>query len=310
MKKYLFIDCDPGVDDCAALILANKLKDYEIVGISTLSGNVNHEITYDNAGKLSKFIGLNAPIYMGAKKPLTREPVTAEHIHGKDGLGGAKLPDATFPKNDKKAWDALYEALCKYGDNLAVVSLGPLTNIAMGMLKYPDFEKRLKELIIMGGSLYGGNVTTSAEFNIYVDPEAASRVFNSDIHIIMFGLDVTLKAYMSPEDLEKIRAVGTKEAVFLADCFKIALAFSLKYGLNGVAVHDACTIMYLSNPELFTMKRAGVVIETVSDITRGKTVSDMYSDEKLEKQNVDVVLDVDREKFVENFIEIIKEYQN
>lgn len=306
MKKYLFIDCDPGVDDCAAIILASKLKDYEIVGISTLSGNVRYERTYDNARKLLEFIGLDTAVYMGAKKPLIREIVTAEHIHGEDGLGGVKLPDATSDKNDKKAWDALYEALCKYGENLSVIAIGPLTNIAIGILKYPDFEEKLKNLIIMGGSLYGGNVTASAEFNIYVDPEAAKRVFDSNIHIIMFGLDVTLKAYMTSKDLEKIRAIGTKEAVFLADCFKIALDFSRKYGLKGVAVHDACTIMYLFYPELFSMKRAGVTVETISDITRGKTVSDMYSDKKMENRNVDVVLDVDREKFVEYFIKIIK----
>ena len=203
MKKYLFIDCDPGVDDCAAIILASKLKDYEIVGISTLSGNVKYERTYDNARKLLEFIGLDTTVYMGAKKPLIREPVTAEHIHGEDGLGGVKLPDATSDKNDKKAWDALYEALCKYGENLSVIAIGPLTNIAIDILKDPDFEEKRKNLIIMGGALYGGDVTASGTsskegytvlvYNFTADGTANTQyyILGDHCHVMVYATNVS-----------------------------------------------------------------------------------------------------------------------
>lgn len=304
MGKYLWIDCDPGVDDAATIIVAAK-SNKEIVGISAVSGNVLLDKTYENARRLVSFADLRTKVYKGAKKPLTREPVTAAYIHKEDGLGGVSLPATEEKEEEKKAWDALYDAINKYGKELEILAIGPLTNIAIALMKYPDIKDRVERIIIMGGSTTAGNITPAAEFNIYVDPEAAHRVFESGIEIIMFGLDVTMKAYLTDEDFKKFSEIDTKQSKFLEKCLRHSLEFSKQHGLKGVALHDVCTVLYLEKPELFKMKEAFVGIETDGEITRGRTITDLYSDKKIGIKNTKIVLDVDRESFLDLFFEML-----
>ena len=308
MGKYLWIDCDPGVDDAAAILLAARSKKYKLAGISAVSGNVSHDYTFENARKLAEFAGINVPVFSGAKKPLLREPVTAEFVHGEDGLGGAVLPEPSAAPEEKKAWDALYEAVCKYGDELEVCAVGPLTNIAIALIKHPDLAQKLPRIIIMGGSATEGNTTAAAEFNIYVDPEAAERVFQSGICVVMFGLDATMKSYLTDKDLDRLKSFGSPQTEFLHSCLQILYEYGEEYSLPGVSLHDACTVLYLEKPELFTLKPAWAAVETEGEITRGKTVTDIYSDKKYEPKNIEIALDVDREGFAELFLNIIGEY--
>lgn len=309
MGKYIWIDCDPGVDDAATILLASKSDKYKLIGLSTVAGNTIADNAFENARRLVEFGGGNAPVYRGADKPILREPVTAAHIHGADGLGGVKLPLAKNNIEEKRAWDALYEAVCKYGNELEVLAVGPLTNICIAISKYPDLVEKMNRLIIMGGSTGAGNTTPAAEFNIYEDPEAAEKVFTSGLHIMMFGLDVTMKSYLSDEDLDRLKAAASPQEKFLSDCLQISNNFVKAHGLSGVPLHDACTMLYLEKPELFKYERAWAAVETEGEITRGRTVTDLYSDKQMEPKNVDIVTDVDRNGFVELFFEILGRYR-
>ena len=308
MNTYpVWIDCDIGVDDAIAIMAAHALPQIDLLGISTTCGNASQENTYRNAHRLNGLLGTDYPVYRGAASPLCRELLTASHFHGNDGLGDVDLPvppDAVY--RVETAWDALYEAAVKYPHTLRLIALGPLTNVATAFSKYPDLPGLLHSMLIMGGAAVGGNVTPAAEFNIYCDPEAAELVFDSGVHIAMCGLDVTLKALLRPADWDELAATGTRAGKFVRDCVQCAWTFSQKFGLEGVAMHDSCPVLYLVHPELFRTEEAGVRIETRSTLTLGKTVTDLYSDKQFDEKNATVVLDVDRDRFIEILKDCIK----
>lgn len=308
MKRYLWIDCDPGVDDASTILIANRSTKYEVIGISSVGGNATHDFTFKNARNLSSFCDSYAKVYPGADKPLFRKLVTAPYIHGEDGLGGIEIPESKEKVETKKAWDALYEAIIKYGEKIDIIAIGPLTNIAMALFKYPDLKTKIKKIIIMGGSTKFGNTTPAAEFNIYVDPEAAEIVFNSGIKIYMFGLDVTMKSYLTDNDFNRLNKLTSPQAKFIYDCLQISRNFCKKYNLDGVPLHDVCTFFYLEKPEIFTFENAWVSVETKGHLTRGKTVTDLYSDKKMENRNVSIAMNVNREEFAELFIKMVGKY--
>ena len=239
-----------------------------------------------------------------------RELVTAKYVHGEDGLSGISglIPEASLTAEKEKPWDALYRAAKKYNGELVLVAVGPMTNVAIALAKYKKLASMLKKIVIMGGSATYGNTTPAAEFNIYVDPEAAEILFKSDADIVMFGLDVTEKAIIYPEEFEKISTMESEPAKICYELLKGTTDFYLKNGYKGNCLHDVCTVIYLANPELFTGKKAGVRVETKGKITRGKTVCDMYVDVKFGFENAYVMTDVNREKFVEKIIETIGKY--
>ncbi|MEA4972627.1 MAG: nucleoside hydrolase [Candidatus Metalachnospira sp.] len=310
MKIPVFIDCDPGIDDAAAILIANKITEIEIVGVGTVCGNVEASKTYSNCCNVMKFAGNDAPVYMGAEKPMFRDLVMGKYIHQEDGLGGfsscISCDVTNAPK--EKAWDALYREAKKYNGELVLIAIGPLTNIGIALAKYKELPSLLKKIYIMGGAAAYGNITPSAEFNIYVDPEAAEMVFKCGAPIFMCGLDVTEKAYILPEETEKIGELGSKQAKFFAEIFKSALSFNLKHGFNGNHLHDPCTVMAVAYPELFSGKMAGVCVETKARITRGKTVCDYYTDVKFPFQNAYVATDIDREAFINQVTELMSQY--
>lgn len=309
-KIPVFIDCDPGADDIVALLLAGSMPEIDIVGIGALCGNVEASKTYVNALKTVALMGKDIPVYKGAESPMMRELVTGKNVHGEDGMGGlsSSLPIPDIAPQKERAWDAIYREAKKYNGEMILVAVGPMTDVAIAFTKYKELPSLLKKVVIMGGSATYGNVTPAAEFNIYVDPEAAEVLFKSGVDICMFGLDVTNQAIILPEEVEKIGQMTSPQAKFCYNILKNTMAFYLSVGLAGNCMHDPCAVMYLAYPELFEGKRAGICVETKGKITRGKTVCDMFTDVKFGFENALVMMDLNRNLFVEKIIELIGRY--
>lgn len=308
LKIPLWLDTDPGVDDAMALALLFALPQYDVKGISAVAGNVEIEKTFQNARDLVAFFGRSdVPVYKGAARPLFRTPRTAYFVHGENGLGNVALPASDAPVEALPAWDALYEAAKAAKGELVLVAVGPLTNIALALGKYGSLHKLLKQIVIMGGSASYGNATPAAEANIFCDAEAASTVFQSGVPIVMCGLDMTLKAVMSPAELDRmgeLNAVGK----FLRDAAQHGMEYSRTHGFDGMALHDPTAVLYPLCPDLFSGEEAGVAVETKGEITYGKTVTDLYSDKQFPFRNALVMLDVDRDRLVATVMDLLARY--
>lgn len=303
-RMPVWIDCDTGVDDAIAIVSAEALSDIEIVGLSTVAGNVPLDKTTANTLRVCDMIGKEYPVYVGADKPWVVPYINAEGVHGRDGLGNSDIPYSKREPEKEKAWDAMYEAVRKYGSKLRLVATGPLTNIANLVTLHPDITDYIKEIYIMGGAAFGGNITPCAEFNIYVDPDAAEAVFRSGLKVFMFGLDVTEKAFVKRDEVEAIGNTGGKIGAF----FKHVLSEYNATSTEDPCLHDVCPIFYLTNPEMFTLREGGVFVETQSDLTRGKTVSDLESDKHFDVKNSYVAVDVDRAAFIKLLSECVASY--
>ncbi len=293
----VWLDCDMGVDDAVALMTLGRQKELRLAGISAVAGNAELCRTYGNARDVSRLLGLDAPVYPGAERPLFQELRTASAVHGENGLGGAALPPSGAPDPGIPAWDALYRAAAEEEGELQVIAVGPLTNLAIALGKYPRLKTLLKRILLMGGAARGGNVTPAAEFNILADPHAAQLVFRSGIPIVMCGLDVTEKAYLTRGETEALGAGETPVRRFFRDCTAKLLRWHEELGDPGLTLHDVCPVLYLTHPELFRGEEAGVYVETRGTVSNGKTVTDLWSDKKFPDRHVFVVLEVDREGF-------------
>ena len=294
----VWFDTDMGVDDAAALLVLNRLETVEVVGISAVAGNVELFHTYDNVRKVCRLIGSAVPVYKGADKPLFKELQIAAYVHGADGLGGAVLPPSEAPEQPLAAWDALYQAARAAEGRLEIVAVGPLTNLAIAFGKYPKLKDLVKRILIMGGAAQGGNVTPSAEFNIYADPHAAQMVFKSGVPVVMCGLDVTEKAYLTRAEVEETGGRDTPVCRFFRDSTRELVKYHEDWGNPGLVLHDVCPVLFLEHPEIFRGQEAGVYVETRGTITTGKTVTDLWSDKEFPEKNAFVALDVDRPAFV------------
>ena len=294
----VWIDCDTGVDDAVAIMLAHALPELQVVGLSAVAGNSPLSNTFPNTRRIVHLIGADYPVYPGAEKPLVRELQIAGAFHGKNGLGDVELPLPDTAPETTPAWDALYEAAKRTPGELRLVATGPLTNVAIALSKYPDLASLLHSISLMGGAAVGGNVTPAAEFNIYDDPEAAQIVFKCGTPLVMCGLDVTMQAELRPEDWDEMAAFGNRCGALVRDILQCSWRTIRTIGLTGVAQHDSCPVMYLAHPELFAGEMAGVYIETQGVVTRGKTVTDLHSDKKFDKKNALVLLKLDREAFM------------
>ena len=298
-KHRVWIDCDPGTDDAAALLTAHALPELEIVGISTVSGNVEPEKTFLNALRLTRLMGASYPVYAGAERPLIVEAEHSSRFHGENGLGDVELPlPERWEKPALPAWDALYEAALREGGELELIATGPLTNVALALSLHPALKTLLKRIVLMGGAAAGGNRTPCAEFNVWADPHAAAIVLESGLDLSMCGLDVTMKALLTPAELEELAAPGNAAGRFLSSALRIPMA---AYGGDGVRLHDVTAVLFAARPELFSGRRAWVRVETESELTRGKTVTDLWSDQKYPEKNAFVVLELDRPAFVRSF---------
>ena len=306
----IWIDTDTGVDDAVALLCALKLDKLAIRGISSVAGNVEHAKTFKNCRNVLAYAGReDIKVYPGAIKPMCVELDDASEVHGKDGLGGVVIPDSPAEKETMHAWDAIYEAAKKEGGKLQIVAVGPLTNIANAIISHPDLKDMIERILIMGGAAVGGNATMAAEFNIYADPHSAETVMQSGIPVVMFGLDVTVDAYLDSKDIQDIRDFNTKISKFFVNVVQSNLNFYIKnYKREILCIHDACPLIYLQYPEIFTGQKAGVYVETQSRLCFGKTVTDIWSDTKFKTRETMVMLGVDREKFASTLKGLLQQY--
>lgn len=297
MVKKIIIDCDPGVDDAIAILLACASPELEILGITTVAGNVPLSFTSQNALKICQLAGRSEiPVYAGCPRPMMRPLETAGHVHGVTGLQ-VDLPEPQRAIEAQHGVDFLIQTLMNAAEPLTIATLGPLTNLAIALIQAPQIVPQIKEVVLMGGAIGQGNVTASAEFNIYVDPHAAAVVFDSGLKsglkLTMIGLDVTHKVLTTPERLQQIRAIGTRVGTVAADLLaKYGMHDVEQFGMPGSPLHDPCVIAYLMRPELFEGKDLNVEVETMSERGMGRTVVDVWNSEG-RSANANVILRAD-----------------
>jgi purine nucleosidase len=298
--RKIIIDTDPGQDDAVAILLALASPELEVLGLTAVAGNVPLALTEKNARKICELAGRpETRVFAGAVRPLTRPLVTAEHVHGRTGLDGPELPEPTMKLEAQHAVDFIVETLMAEPEGtVTLCPLGPLTNIALAMIREPAIVPRIREIVLMGGGYFEqGNVTPSAEFNIYVDPQAADVVYRSGAPIVMMPLDVTHKALTTKVRIERFRAMGTRVGTATAQLLDFFERFDEeKYGTDGGPLHDPCVIAWLLKPELFSGRQCNVQIETVSELTMGATVVDWWNITD-GPRNAHVMRDIDADGF-------------
>lgn len=280
-RRKIIIDTDPGQDDAAAIMLAfGSPEEIEILGLCAVAGNVPLKLTSRNIRIICELCGrTDIPVYEGAEKPLVRKPITAEHVHGSTGLNGPVLDEPTMEAQKQHAVDFIIETIMREPEGtVTLCTLGALTNVALALLKAPEIADRVKELVMMGGGFFeGGNITPAAEFNIYVDPQAADIVFRSGMPIVMMPLDVTHQLLTTKARVSRIRDIGTCPAIAMAEMLEFFERFDIeKYGSDGGPLHDPSVIAYLIKPELFKGRECNVEIEVHSELTMGMTVVDWW----------------------------------
>ena len=299
MARKIIIDTDPGQDDAVAILLALASPELEVLGLSIVAGNVPLHHTVRNALTLCELAGRpDLPVYAGCARPISRRLVTAEHVHGKTGLDGITLPEPAIQAASGHAVDFLIETLRREAPGtITLVPIGPLTNIATAFQRAPDIIPRVQEIVLMGGAYFEvGNITPAAEFNIYVDPEAAKLVFASGVPLVVMPLDVTHKALTSRAWVDGMAAMGRigQAVASWTDFFE--RYDREKYGSNGAPLHDPCTIAWLLKPELFSGRHINVEIETEGEFTVGMTVADWWRVTGREA-NATFIRDVDAKGF-------------
>ena len=305
MRKII-IDTDPGQDDAVAILLALASPEFDILGLTVVAGNVPLALTQKNARKICELGGKpETRVFAGSIRPLVRALVTAEEVHGQTGLNGPVLPEPKMQLQDQHAVDFIIETLMREASgSVTLCLLGPLTNIALAMIREPGIIPRIREIVLMGGGFFeGGNVTPTAEFNIYVDPHAADIVLKSGVPIVMLPLDATHQALTTAKRIAAFRGMGTKVGVAVAEMLDFFERFDEeKYGTDGGPLHDPCVIAYLLKPELFKGRFINVAVETASELTMGMTVADWWGVTKRPK-NVTYIRHVDHEGFFSLLIE-------
>jgi inosine-uridine nucleoside N-ribohydrolase len=293
----IVIDCDPGHDDAIAILLALASPELEVRGITTVSGNAGLDKTTANALRVLEHAGRgDIPVAAGADRPLVREQYVAAYVHGESGLDGPDLPPPQGSPVEQHAVDFLAE----HAAGATLVAVGPLTNVALMLALHPD--ARPERIVIMGGAIAEGNVTPAAEFNIWEDPEAAHRVFESGIDLTMIGLDVTHKALMTRAHADRLRASG-RVGTMVAELFDFFSQFHLRqYGTEDSPIHDAVAVAHLIDPTLVETVHRGVVVDTGGELSRGRTYVDLWGRAGW-TPNAHVGTGVDGERFMELLVE-------
>ncbi|HEY4202699.1 MAG TPA: nucleoside hydrolase [Devosiaceae bacterium] len=281
MARKIIIDTDPGQDDAVAMLLAlASPEELDLLGVVAVAGNVGLTNNSRNALKVLELSGrTDVPVYAGCAGPMRRKLVTAEHVHGDTGLNGPDLPEPQIELQPQHGVDFIIETLLtEPAGTVTLCTLGPLTNIAMALIKAPSIAPRIMEIVMMGGAYFEvGNITPAAEFNIYVDPDAADVVMRSGAPITMLPLDVTHMIQSTPPRIDAIRALGNRAGTAVAAMLSFSESFDLrKYGWAGAPLHDPCVIAYLLRPQLFEGRLCNVSIETASELTMGMTVTDYW----------------------------------
>ncbi|WP_169543009.1 nucleoside hydrolase [Sneathiella aquimaris] len=280
-KRSVILDCDPGQDDALAILLAlSSEEEIELLGITTVAGNVPLSLTESNARRICELANRpDVKVFAGARQPLMRPLVTAEWIHGRTGIDGADLPDPTMPLQSQHAVDFIIEACMAADDkSITLCPIGPMTNIALAMMKEPGIVPKIQEIVCMGGAIKElGNTTPAAEFNIYVDPQAAKIVLDAGVEFTMMPLDVTHKALVTPERLKRMIDLDSPVGDVCGGMLDYFNRFDMtRYGFDGGPLHDPCVIAYLIDPELFSGRKVFLDIEIGSELTMGQTLADWW----------------------------------
>ena len=280
-KRKIIIDSDPGQDDAVAILLAlASPEEIDLLGITAVAGNVPLDLTKKNARIVCELAKItNIKVFAGCETPMKRPLVTAEHVHGKTGLDGPTLPNPEMPLQEQHAVDFIIETVRNNeAGTITLCPLGPLTNIATAIEKAPDIKEKIQEIVLMGGAYFEvGNITPTAEFNIYVDPEAAEIVFQSSIKITVLPLDVTHKVLVTKARNDAFRALNSPVGKAVAEMTDFFERFDKeKYGSDGAPLHDPCVIAYILSPGLFSGRHINVEVETQSELTLGMTVADWW----------------------------------
>ena len=298
MKRTpVILDCDPGHDDAIAMILAFAREELDVKAVTVVAGNQTLDKTLHNAKKILGFLGKHPPVAAGADRPLVRELVTAPDVHGDSGLDGPSIPEPDFREEPVPAVELLRKTITESPDPVTLVPTGPLTNIATLLRAYPGVKKNIGRISLMGGGIETGNWTAAAEFNIFVDPEAADIVFRSGLPITAAPLDVTHKAMIMPEEVEQLRKTGKKAAVLAAQLIDFYCKSHVFRNFAGPPLHDPCAVAWLAEPGIFTAKPYHIDIELNGALTYGQTVADRrpWTDAA---PNALVLTDLDRKAFI------------
>ena len=308
-KIPVIIDCDPGIDDSLALVVAFSLPELDVKAVTTVAGNVSIENVTNSARAVLGTIGVKSKIYKGAAGPLMAlDVIDAATVHGATGLGGYSLAEEHWhPLEEMSALDGQRKILEESEEPVTIIAVGPLTNIAILLKAYPELKSKIKKFSIMGGGLYTGNHTPAAEFNILADPEAAHIVYSSGIPIIMAGLDVTHKARLYEKDLEEISGINNPAAKMMHKVIGFNLQAAKQY-YDFVCMHDVCSVLVLLYPDMFKGEDLNVVVETTGRYTRGYTMADLRLRRRSKETNCHVLLDIDGERFLNEVLKAIKSY--
>jgi inosine-uridine nucleoside N-ribohydrolase len=271
-RKPVIIDCDTGTDDAIAIIAALYSPELDVRAFTTVAGNVELQYTSRNTLNLVRELGFDTPVAVGAPQPIIRETIihSGDNTHGDTGLGSVTLPVTDAPFSGKTAVQTIYDEALACGGELELIPVGPLTNIAQALMVHPDLKKMIKKITFMGGAMWGGNLSTTAEFNIWADPEAAKVVFAAGIPLTMVGLDVTLKAALNREDTAEIRAMGTRASEITADILDF-MQERLGKGGEDLLMHDALAVGVCIHPHLVSMNHYFVDCEIHGQYTSGHT---------------------------------------
>jgi inosine-uridine nucleoside N-ribohydrolase len=301
----IILDCDPGHDDAVAMMLALGSPGVELLGVTTVCGNQTLEKTTQNAIRVLDHIGRrDVPVAAGADRPLVRERHVAAEVHGETGLDGPALPPAAREPQPEHAIDWIAATLSQQASPVTMVATGPSTNLALLLARYPEVERVIARIVLMGGAIGEGNVTPAAEFNVWADPEAARRVFSSGLDVTMVGLDVTHSALMKPRHVDRLAGAGVAGGL-VADLYGFYAAHHRRrYGWDGAPVHDAVAVAHVIDPTLLETKHCGVVVDTGPELSRGRTYVDRWGSAGWQP-NCHVAVGIDAERFLELLIEAI-----
>ena len=302
----ILLDCDPGHDDAIALLLALASPELQVLGVTTVAGNQTLEKTTTNALRVLELVGRgDVDVAVGADRPLARDLFIAAYVHGESGLDGPSLPDPQRSAVEQHAVDFLAERILASARPVTLVPVGPLTNVALLLSRYPEAAGNLERIVIMGGAIAEGNVTPAAEFNIYVDPEAAWRVFRSGVPMTMIGLDVTHRALMMPSHVERLRASG-RAGTFVAELHDFFVQYHERtYGTEGAPIHDAVAVAEVLRPGIVETLNRHVDVDCESHLCRGRTVVDLWR-RTVNEPNADVGVGIDGDGFLELLCERIE----
>ncbi|MDY0257951.1 nucleoside hydrolase [Gudongella oleilytica] len=298
-KRNVIIDCDPGHDDVMALLLALAHQDeLNILGVTTVAGNQTLEKVTYNLRRLYAYLGMRTPAASGASKPIIRKLQLGDDVHGVTGLDGWEFPEPDFQLDSTNAVTFMRDKIMAAEGKVTLVPVGPLTNIGLLLSVFPEVKDKIDMISLMGGSIYAGNRTPHAEFNIFVDPEAAKVVFDSGIPIVMSGLEVTHEAAITDSEIQELRESDGRVSKMCGELLYFYTRYHSREGYSSYPLHDVCSVMYLLRPDIFKWKDLQVDIDVSDGPHRGRTAADNREWMRYDKPNTRVLLHIDREEFI------------